>query len=446
MSIACILIVSSLLIYIVVMTAMPKSYQVQEDSRFSTAVDQFIEQLQNVSREDAIPMIDRFCLQHNTTAYLKIGDENLQFGAFEQSSENVDGNLAATKASYTPVTFTGADGPYLLLITRSMQTVNAISVAFYRIFPWILVLILLVSAVGAWICSALLSKPVLEICMISKRMSKLDLTWRCSVERTDELGVLAANLNTMADKLTANTEALETANMCLQGDVEREREQERQRRALFAAVSHELKTPITILRGQLESMIYGIGAYKDRDKFLPISLDTVNRMEGLVKEILLVSKLTSDEIQLHYSLLNLRRLLQDCCTFYEPLAAEKEIHFEMTEMQEVVIEADEKRFKKVLSNLIGNAVAYSPEGACVRITLTEKELTVENTGVWIPEDQICHIFEPFYRIEQSRNKNTGGNGLGLYIVKIILELHKMAFSFINTESGVRFSILIRGQE
>ena len=105
---------------------------------------------------------------------------------------------------------------------------------------------------------------------------------------------------------------------------------------------------------------------------------------------------------------------------------------------------EENSFKKVISNLLSNAIAYSPPGAVVRVTLTKGMLSVENTGVWIPEHCLPELFTPFYRIEQSRNKNTGGSGLGLYIIKTILDLHKMPFSITNTEEGVCFTIELGG--
>ena len=112
----------------------------------------------------------------------------------------------------------------------------------------------------------MLVRPVLEISRISKRMAHLDMTWDCKVNRTDELGVLANSLNTMAKRLDTAMKELESANEQLKDDMEHITELSRQRRDFFAAASHELKTPITILKGQIESMILGIGKYKDTEK------------------------------------------------------------------------------------------------------------------------------------------------------------------------------------
>lgn len=445
LSIASILILSSLLIYLAVMTVMPKSYQVQEDERVITEAEQLIAQLQAVSRTEADSLIERFCLRNQITAVLQSDNEKEQFGALEESSQNnMEGNTSKVQTLSFAVMFPDSVTPYMLLIAQPLQTVNAISNTFYRLFPWILLLILIVSATGAWILSHLISKPVLEICMISKRMSEMDLTWRCNNSRTDELGVLAGSLNEMAGKLSASMEELKAANRQLKADMIRQQQEEQRQRVFYAAVSHELKTPITILKGQLESMILGIGDYKNHDKYLPSSFDTVNRMEELVKEILMISRLTRDGMNLKFSSVNLQKVLFDILSSYEPLASKKNIRILKTEIQETFAEVEEHSFKKVVSNLLSNAIAYSPPESLIRVTLIKGILSVENTGVWIPEHCFSELFTPFYRIEQSRNKNTGGSGLGLYIVKTILDLHKMPFSITNTEEGVCFNIDLAG--
>lgn len=445
LSIATILIVSSLLIYLAVMTVMPKSYQVREGERVITEAEQLITQLQTVSRTEAGSLIERFCLRNKTTAVLQSDHEKEQFGALEEPAQNIEGNTSTVQTLSFVVMFPDSATSYLLLISQPVQTVSAISATFYRLFPWILLLILAVSAVGAWILSRLISKPVLEICMISKRMSEMDLTWRCDSGRTDELGALAASLNEMAGKLSFNMEELKAANRQLKTDMIRQQEEEQRQRIFYAAVSHELKTPITILKGQLESMIMGIGDYKNRDKYLPSSLDTVNRMEGLVKEILMISRLTRDGMSLKYSSVNLQEVILDVLPSYELLASEKNIRILTSEIQETYAEVERNSLKKVVSNLLSNAIAYSPPEALIRVTLAKGMLSVENTRVWIPEHCIPELFTPFYRIEQSRNKNTGGSGLGLYIVKTILDLHKMPFSITNTAEGVRFTIALPAQ-
>src|SRR5699024_201478 len=129
------------------------------------------------------------------------------------------------------------------------------------LIPFIAVVIVLISVIGAVVCSRYYSRPLVSISNVAKRMTTLDMTWKCEVNRKDEIGVLAASLNEMAQRLSSTMERRQAANEQLQQDIEREREQEKQRIDFFTAVSHELKTPIAILKGELEGMLYQVGEY-----------------------------------------------------------------------------------------------------------------------------------------------------------------------------------------
>ena len=122
------------------------------------------------------------------------------------------------------------------------------------------------------------------------------MTWRCDTDRGDEIGVLSSSLNTMAARLQSTMEELEMANQQLTKDVKKFKMLEEQHRNFFAAVSHELKTPLTILKGQLENMILGFGDYQNHDKYLPQALKSAEDIEYLVKEILSITKMETMNI------------------------------------------------------------------------------------------------------------------------------------------------------
>lgn len=442
LSIAAILMLTSLLIYGIAMVATPQSYKAQINERFSERVDQLMEQLQTVSRKDAEEIIVDFCIENQATVSLKGGEDTLMFGNSEVLQQGSAGGVGATQVMASIIRFTDSDVSYTVMTAQELKTVNEMSNAFLKLFPWVLLTIFIISVLGSFLSSRILAKPVQEISRISKRMSELDMTWHCDINRTDELGVLANSLNTMAKKLNAAMTELENANYQLQADIEKEKAQEKQRRAFFAAVSHELKTPITILKGQVESMIYGIGDYKNKEKHLPLALETVERMENLVKEILTVSRLTADGFQISKRPIDLSMLVRECLDTYEPLASKKKITLHSASLENVTLSADRKLFEKVISNVLSNAILYSPEGETVMVTLTERILTVENTGAQVPEEKMPDLFAPLTRVEESRNKQSGGSGLGLYIVKTILDLHGLPCKIQNTDRGVLFMILL----
>lgn len=219
-----------------------------------------------------------------------------------------------------------------------------------------------------------------------------------------------------------------------------ERRLEKQRVEFFAAASHELKTPVTIIKGQLQGMLYQVGRYKDRETYLAQSLEVTDTLERMVQELLTVSRLDTPGYVCKKSSFALSDLISDRLTAFEDLFMQKDLTVERFIAPEIYILGDVQLLEKVLDNLLGNAAAYSGAGNHVTVRLWKEKdkanLTVENTGVHIPDEDIPKLFEAFYRVDPSRNRQTGGSGLGLYIVKTILDLHGADIEIANTDRGV----------
>lgn len=150
-------------------------------------------------------------------------------------------------------------------------------------------------------------------------MSELDFTWCCNEKRNDELGILAHSLNEMSQKLSLALHDLQTANSQLKEDINRERKLEQNQLDFFSAVSHELKTPITVIKGQLEGMLLNVGKYKERDKYLARSLEVVKSMEGMVQEILTISRIKSSGVILHYENFDLSEIIKEEYSLFEDI-------------------------------------------------------------------------------------------------------------------------------
>ena len=271
-------------------------------------------------------------------------------------------------------------------------------------------------------------------------MTELDMTWRCDTDRKDEIGVLSSSLNTMAARLQSTMEELETANQQLTKDVKNFQRLEEQHRNFFAAVSHELKTPLTILKGQLENMILGFGDYQNHDKYLPQALKSAEDIEYLVKEILSITKMETMNIGSSLETLSLADMVSKVVIELQPLATEKDIAIFQNISEDISVSVNRNLFGKALSNIIGNAIRHSKADAKVYADYDTDThiLVVENTGVFLDKDNLENMFTPFYRADKSRSKATGGSGLGLYIVKTILDLHGMEYKISNTDKGVAF--------
>ena len=297
-----------------------------------------------------------------------------------------------------------------------------------------------ISALGAFICSRILVRPVLEISRISQRMAELDMSWSCDVKSSDELGVLAESLNTMARRLDAAMSSLEDANRQLRADMEQMAAMSKQRRDFFAAASHELKTPITIIKGQIEGMLMGIGRYKDVQGILPETMHEVERMEQLVAEILEITRLEMDGLAGHTGPVDFSSLTRKVVQELMPLAEERAMELEAEIPDGVTVTGAEPLLERAVHNIITNALRHSPAGERAVVVLRPGRLTVRNSGVNIPEAELKVLFTPFARVEKSRNKASGGSGLGLYLVKTIIDLHGFTCSIGNDGDGVIFTV------
>ena len=342
------------------------------------------------------------------------------------------------------VSFADSEETYILLIAKNMDKESQVVSALQKTFPILSVIVLLVSVTAAFFYTWYMTEPIKRISRLSKQMADMDFSGLCPTNRTDEIGVLSYSLNDLSKKLAAALSELQEANQKLQADIDMERQLEKQRVEFFSAASHELKTPITIIKGQLQGMLYQVGRYKDRETYLAQSLEVTDTLEKMVQELLTIARLDMPGYICNKHSLNLGKLIDDRIIMYEDLFMQKDLTVEKSISPEVYVLGDMQLLQKVLDNLLGNASAYSETGNQIIVKLWKEaektNLTIENTGAHIPDEKIPKLFEAFYRVDQSRNRQTGGTGLGLYIVKTILDLHGAWIKIANTVQGVIVSV------
>ena len=380
-----------------------------------------------------------FSMRNNASVKVNDNYGNNLFSVNFADMENLDTSAPSMSCS---ATFQQGGQTYHVFANAALVAVAQSYDILLKLIPFIAVVILLTSVIGAVVCSRYYSKPLVSISNVAKRMTTLDMTWKCEVNRKDEIGVLAASLNEMAEQLNNALASLRSANWQLKKDIEREREQEKQRVEFFTAVSHELKTPIAIIKGHLEGMIYQVGEYKDRDTYLRRCMKTTNDMEALVKEILSAARMGGSDFHLERTDLDISQMLRKVCQQFRGRMEDKQIELRMDIQPEYHYQGDRRLMEKVFTNVIGNAVTYSPVGAVITVTQKDEVFSVENTGVHIAEEDLERIFTPFYRVDKSRNRNSGGSGLGLYITKTILDHHEIIHNMVNTENGVKFTAFL----
>ena len=371
-------------------------------------------------------------------------DEETIITDIESVVSNAQYDLSNAK-EYT-FSFANSNDIYTLIVIGETKAVNQVTSTLLQILPLVILSIVLISLLAAFFYSHYITKPIVEISTRSKRMANMELNCRCDETRNDEIGILAHSLNEMADNLFKTLEELENANKSLKLDIDRERELDRERMVFFSAVSHELKTPITALQGQLEGMLQNYGIYKDRDKYLARSLTITKSMEHTIQEIVTISRLDAKDFSLNVEEYDFSEQLREVLAQHIDLIEQKELVLEINIADEIIAKADSKLIEIVLGNLLSNAIRYSPTKERISITsFVENEriyFSICNTGVQISDEAISHIFEAFYRADNSRNRQTGGSGLGLYLVKRILEQHNVKFQICNQNSGVNFSFIL----
>ena len=214
-----------------------------------------------------------------------------------------------------------------------------------------------------------------------------------------------------------------------------------QQRQFVANASHELKTPLTILKGHLAGMLNGVSGYENHIEYMERSLAVVDRMEKLVKELLYLSKAEGTQ-KTEYKTVDFAEILRVQIATVADLLEEKKQHLEANIPTRLYCEVEQAQMERAIQNILVNAIRYSPSGELIRISLSETHGTIrgeiENTGVRVPDDAIPHLFEAFYRADTSRNRNTGGTGLGLYIVRKVMEMHRANYGISNINNGVLF--------
>ena len=441
-SILAIMLVISFVIFGLIRVMMLQIYERRFDAELLNNATQLAWQLSNEPQNQWNRLISVFRLENNADVSISDNRGNFMYGALIINEYGVSVHDVAEGGIIIPFA-NNYQGFSLSVDSRTItNTLLELEGIFTQIFLYVLIFILVIAVIIAFLYARFLGKPIIEIAHVSKKLANVELAWQCKTNRTDEIGILAYNLNHMAQQLSTTLDELQSANIKLQDDIKKEREHERRRRDFFAAVSHELKTPVTILKGELDGMILNVGKFKDRDKYLQEAYKTSESIERLVREIMTLAKL--DTINLDIEQVNLSSIVTEVVKRYELLAVEKQLDIQLNCKADVFLQADKAQMQTVVSNVVSNAVKYSAFGQSVKVNLDIDSksgvLIVENAGAYIDENEIAKLWEPFYRTEKSRNRDTGGSGLGLYIVKTILNLHHFSYKLENYKDGIRFTV------
>ncbi|WP_374016715.1 HAMP domain-containing sensor histidine kinase [Paenibacillus thiaminolyticus] len=450
----------AILIYLCLYFFLPSFYEQHKTNQLQTGIEEIRDKARDLTFQKAIPLLEEYAQKNNAMLYLQNKEGIIVFSPFlsfiQSDSQlspddvkfgvtNPPGNSNSYDAA-VPIPF--QDRNVTLFVSATFQPISEASQVLALFLPYISLIVVVIGVGSAYLYSRFITKPLLYINQRAQKMADLNFSEKIEIRSHDELGELSHSLNEMSINLQQTMLDLQKANLQLKSDIEKEREIETKRRDFFAIVAHELKTPLTVMKGYVEGMIYNIGPYQNRDHYLNKNHQMIESMEQLVREILSMSKLEQHTFKLQWEEVNLPDLMDNITKNFGFFASQKDIQIIKQFDSPLSVYTDRVLLEKACKNIVHNAIMYSPHGQKVYIELAPDseqrhiQMKVTNTGVKIKEEDIQHIFKPFYRIEKSRNRNTGGSGLGLYIVKQIFEALSITYSVKNTEQGVQVVVTI----
>ena len=334
----------------------------------------------------------------------------------------------------------------VIFTLSSLQPVNEAVGVIEKLYVYFAIAAVLFTIILALIYSRMIALPLVKINKVATKMAQLDFTEKCEAANQDEIGNVAASLNFLSENLDNALTSLKQANSKLEEDIEKERKLEKMRREFVASVSHELKTPISLIDGYAVGLKDNIFEGEDRDYYLDIIIDESEKMGNLVSDMLDLSYLESGSFRLKREEFNLTELIQHTIKKYENMFEEKKTTLGLNLLEGVKVNADWNRLEQVLTNFITNALRHVNEDGTIYVNMVKNEnnfsIEVENTGSSISEEDLIKIWDKFYKIDKARTRKLGGTGIGLSIVKNILMHHEYSFGAENTDRGVKFYFIV----
>ena len=287
------------------------------------------------------------------------------------------------------------------------------------------------------------TQPLLQLADISKRMSELDFNVKYEDDRDDEIGVLGESMNEMSDKLETAISELKSANLQLHKDIAKKEEVDEMRKEFISNVSHELKTPIALIQGYAEGLQESISDNpEDMDYYCDVIIDEAGKMNKMVKNLLTLNQLEFGNGSVNMERFDITSVIAGVIHSMQIKANEKQVNIEFNQMEPIYVWADEFKIEEVVTNYTSNALNHLDGEKEIEIrVLTEEnhvKVTVFNTGTPIPEEDIPNLWNKFYKVDKARTREYGGSGIGLSIVKAIMEGLHQQYGVQNYDNGVEF--------
>ena len=306
---------------------------------------------------------------------------------------------------------------------------------------------LVVAGIIASFISRKFTNPILQLNDIANKMAKLDFSKKYRITDTeDEINELGRSINTMSDKLEATIKELQKNNIELEKDIEEKSKIDEMRKQFISDVSHELKTPIALIQGYAEGLIENVNSDEESRKFYAeVILDETNKMDKLVKQLLELMKLEYGKREFDNEKFNINELINEVLRKCSVMINEKNIKDYFENKEPIYVYADEFYMDQIITNYLTNAIKHAEEvekenkiEIKVEKVSNKIRVSVFNTGENIPEEDLQRIWGRFYKLDSSRNRQDGGSGIGLALVKAIMNNYQNEYGVENKKNGVEF--------
>ncbi len=335
------------------------------------------------------------------------------------------------------------DCGYLCFVRIGLQSIGVATEISNKFLAIIGIIIIAFATVVALYFSKRFTRPVLELSGIAKRMAELDFSAKYKGKTKDEVGQLGDSMNRLSETLEGTISELKSANIMLQTDIARKTEIEKMRTDFISNVTHELKTPISIVQGYAEGLKDCINDDPEsREFYCDVIIDEAGKMNRMVQKLLSLMKIESGGTPLNIEHFSLSELVAGLIQKTDILLKQKNINLAFEPADKGMVWADEYLTEEVVTNYLSNAINYASENGSIVISLNRIEnrirLAVFNTGEHIPEEDLDKVWTKFFKVDKARTREYGGTGIGLSIVRAIMDAHGMPYGVQNVPDGVEF--------
>ena len=348
-----------------------------------------------------------------------------------------------SKASYMESWGFFSDNRTMFIMSMPLAGIQESVELFNRFITFVGLAVLVAGCFVMYFVTRRITNPILALASLSEEMSRLNFDVSYEAGAEDEIGVLGRSMNTLSDKLKETIGALQEANRQLQHDIEEKIQIDEMRKDFIANVSHELKTPIALIQGYAEGLTEGMCEDEEsRSYYCEVIMDEANKMNKMVRQLLTLTALEFGKDMPAMEPFDLAELIRDLVNSSSILIQQNDAHVQVEAPEELWVLGDEFKIEEVVTNYLTNGMHHLNGPRKIRIRVSQEagkaRVAVYNTGSPIPEEDLPNLWTKFYKVDKARTRAYGGSGIGLSIVKAIMDAHHEDCGVANVEGGVEF--------